>query len=661
MFSPRVISALGLDKNNPKQNYTSTNPILAVHSEVPREEYNYKWNSDGLRSVELSTKPEIIVLGCSITLGQGMPQELRWSDLLSNQLETSIGNISYSGAAINKNVSSFLGMVHQYQYIPRTVIAHFANFERFYFVDPHATSMQDWYINHKQKKTKASAPWDYEEILPYEWVYYQNLDHIKMLEAFCESNGINLMWTTWSNNLSEEQESFIVDNFRYYVKDTVKEQFPKDFEFYVGPDSVDKLKPHYEMHDWENIKCHNEYKEKYPEIFDHAYDYHKIKGHWGPGAHWPHPGLHKHLHIADFWYTHLINSKFTILNKKEETKEGSLEMQPDSSSYYVLGSQDRHSVLLPETTEQNLFVSRAHFEKQETKINIHGCSLITNSFQNLESRMLDVRSPNKKLIVPGCNSIMFSMHELLGEILTHFEHDPSIEIIYLSEPGEKKFKGDLFNFTFKLFDDYNIKYKFVDDSYTSIVADNFYVFRNSPNTAFAPLIYKYISKYIRNINNPPFRKLYITRSHMPEKGWDPTTEKYSYNKPRVSHDNRLDNHTAIENYFQGMGFEVVVPENFSSFEEQINYFNQAKCVASLSGSGLTNILYMQPGQTVLEITTPLTHDKGSFYEEEIHFYYSMISLAKNHFYMSIPNINRKSNYVTTNINNKNLFHFLRKI
>ena len=46
-------------------------------------------------------------------------------------------------------------MIHQYQYKPEIVIAHFANFERLYFVSDNGEAMHEWFINHKPKKTKA--------------------------------------------------------------------------------------------------------------------------------------------------------------------------------------------------------------------------------------------------------------------------------------------------------------------------------------------------------------------------------------------------------------------------------------------------------------------------------------------------------------------------
>lgn len=303
MFNPRVIPHLGIDRNNPKKDYTQTQSILASHSEIARPEYNYEWNSDGIRSIELSTRPSVMALGCSITLGQGLPVSLRWTDLLSASTGLSVANIAYSGASANKVVSSFFGAIHQYQYKPEIVIAYFANFERLFFVNGEGSGMQEWFINHKPKKTKVTAPWDYEEILPYEWVYYNNLDHIKMLEAFCEAAGIKLYWSCWSNGLTNEQEQFLKDNFRHYVPDTTKHEFPANFELGVKADSISDLPPQYEMINWPG--CHKDWKDKYPEIFDHAYDYHKFPYDYGrvkgPGAHWPHPGLHKQLHIAEFW------------------------------------------------------------------------------------------------------------------------------------------------------------------------------------------------------------------------------------------------------------------------------------------------------------------------------------------------------------------------
>ena len=314
-YYPRVIPNFDRDLNDPDKDYSSKRAIIGPHSEVPRLEYDYIFNSDGLRSLEFSTKPNVIALGCSKTLGQGLPVNLRWTDLLQEKMNLhgnyNIGNISYSGAAINKDVSSFFGLINQYKYLPEYVICNFANFERFYFIDEGGKYLRDWYINYSPKVTKAYAPWNYEEILPYEWVYYQNLDHIKMLETFCDATGIKLIWSCWSNALTEEMEMFLESNFKHYVKDTVRKEFPSDFEFNVDVPDVTKLKPHYQMINWKEIKCHLKESKIYEDIFDFGYDRQKLSGSWGSGAHWPHPGVHKQIHWAEFYYN-ILQEKFNF-------------------------------------------------------------------------------------------------------------------------------------------------------------------------------------------------------------------------------------------------------------------------------------------------------------------------------------------------------------
>lgn len=292
----------------------SQNPssVLTTHSEIERPEYSYDWNSDGIRSIEFSTKPRIVALGCSITLGQGLPVELRWSDLLSKMIGEPIGNISYSGGSINQIVSSFMGMIRQYNYIPEYVICNFAPFERFHFISGDGSKMKDYCLGNKSRKTKDFAPWDYGATIPYEWVYYNNLNHLQMLEAFCTASGIKLIWSTWTNALSEEQEQYLLDNFNNYYQDPVRKEFPPHFEFYIDPKEVSGLLPFYKMKNWDNVKCHQEYQEQYPDVFDYGYDYHKIGE--VPDrkiTRTPHPGLHKQLHWAEFYHQKLIDLGFT--------------------------------------------------------------------------------------------------------------------------------------------------------------------------------------------------------------------------------------------------------------------------------------------------------------------------------------------------------------
>ena len=99
---------------------------------------------------------------------------------------------------------------------------------------------------------------------------------------------------------------------------------------------------------------------------------------------------------------------------------------------------------------------------------------------------------------------------------------------------------------------------------------------------------------------------------------------------------------------------IVCPEDFETFEDQLNYFAEAKIIASISGSGLHNSMWMQPGQTVIEISSLIDgierypilveffkediQKKDIFYlQKSLHPFWAGIAFYCEHLYISIPN------------------------
>ena len=68
-----------------------------------RDEISYEFNSQGLRSIELRTVPgriNILVSGCSHTMGIGLPLEHTWPQLLSEMIPGSVvHNVAQGGAS----------------------------------------------------------------------------------------------------------------------------------------------------------------------------------------------------------------------------------------------------------------------------------------------------------------------------------------------------------------------------------------------------------------------------------------------------------------------------------------------------------------------------------------------------------------------------------
>jgi hypothetical protein len=290
--------------------------IVSPHCEKPNKNYNYVFNSDGLRTIELSTKPNVITMGCSITFGLGLPVEKIWPSILENKIQKhgdyKVGNISYNGASIMKNVSNFFGFINKYDYVPEYLICNFANFERalFHRTEKNGhTFIGDIFWSKDRFMFEDKYPYTFENILPVEWIYRSNLDHIKMLETFCKQNNIKLIWSTWSNNLSSNDEELMKKYFFGYVPDPTRKIFPGALEGggFSNPDSdMSSVLKGFKMKNWDNVLCHEEYKEDsndYP--FHYAYDYHYNLP--DISMRLPHTGYHRHLHWAEFYYQEMMN------------------------------------------------------------------------------------------------------------------------------------------------------------------------------------------------------------------------------------------------------------------------------------------------------------------------------------------------------------------
>lgn len=314
LFTTDVIPHDNVFKKPNGEWYTHNN-VVSQHSERERPEYNYQWNEDGLRSVDFKEKPNVITIGCSITFGLGMPNELIWPNLLQEKLSSfgdyKVGNISYNGAAPMKSIISFFNMINKYNYLPEYVICNFPNLERAYFVNQNNDHLCDLFWYSHTVETKGYAPFEWNKILPVEWIYYQNLDYIKMLEIFCKFNNIKLIWSTWSTNLSNVMERFLSERFMYYKPDPTRVSFPDGFEYHIDAKTMDDLIPYFRMKDWQDGMCHSDYYHSHREIFDHAYDYEQVPVDYIPKKDGlpfhPHPGLHRHLHWSEFYFKEMTN------------------------------------------------------------------------------------------------------------------------------------------------------------------------------------------------------------------------------------------------------------------------------------------------------------------------------------------------------------------
>lgn len=136
-------------------------------------------------------------------------------------------------------------------------------------------------------------------------------------------------------------------------------------------------------------------------------------------------------------------------------------------------------------------------------------------------------------------------------------------------------------------------------------------------------------------DKPPVRKVYLTRGGRGVSA-TPVDEGYEYYK----NDLRMHEEDKLIKFFSDRGYEILEPETrFKSIMEQIAYMRQVKTLVSVTSSGLTNMMFMQPKQTVIEIQVEIVDHGGNQegpFTQRLHPFYQILSFIKDHTFLSIP-------------------------
>lgn len=277
-----------------------------------------------------------------------------------------------------------------------------------------------------------------------------------------------------------------------------------------------------------------------------------------------------------------------------------------------------------------------------------GFSLEKTRLADPKEELRSFYSKDPKIFLKFPRSFYHCMYDFMGTIFHLYELDKDILFIIDSEearrsPSSKK----SVEFCISVLNYHGIKHEEVDlRGIKEINIDNFYIKgsnhldHNASNTVF-----NYFLPFIKDKNVKPFRNVYISRSYINQ------IKKKFYGdglNSRLSRQeySRINNEAALEQYFIGHGFEVVVPENFETFEEQLNFFYEVKTAVAVTGGGLTNTMFMQESGTVVELMTSLItetnaskqHGKALEFEEAQHHFYHSIAFNKKHTYLGIRNL-----------------------
>jgi hypothetical protein len=257
-----------------------------------------KINSLGYRGPEFNSSNDFLFLGCSQTWGYSLQEEDVWPKFLCDKIQKTYSNISCPGDSVQSQVIKAFSYFKEFGN-PKYIVGvlPFARFEFPYISDTITfKSLQprpvfnkdelpqvylaDIFIeydlnNTKFEKTFSKTPHNVKEFFPIELALYYNNIFISILEQYCESNGIELLWSFW------EAVDPITNNL-------LKEKYKSYFSF--------PLEMHNQIPDIQTIK------DEYFQILAKKY---KLENHFRVAPDACHFGTGKHIFIADEIYFNL--------------------------------------------------------------------------------------------------------------------------------------------------------------------------------------------------------------------------------------------------------------------------------------------------------------------------------------------------------------------
>lgn len=269
-------------------------------------------NSLGYRGEPFENYAPILASGCSFTYGQGVRPEGTWPAQLAGMLDLSHHNLGVPGSGVGYQVGNIFSYIYKYGN-PKIILCLFPEFNRMRmisnrnFMVPGNDTKKEYlkdkndiidfsytYANIYDVTAISKIPHQAQQVIPQELAINISINYIKMLEMYCNSNGIILLWSTWNS----EQLNYISNNINMMsFKNFIKVDVDK-----WHSDKIDNYRDTFHLED-ENLcrsqdeectsytDCHSDLREIYGKNFDYTEDIDKA-----PSHHW---GSHRQRHIAE--------------------------------------------------------------------------------------------------------------------------------------------------------------------------------------------------------------------------------------------------------------------------------------------------------------------------------------------------------------------------
>jgi len=215
---------IGLKSYIDNDGYLIKSKIHITENITDGPEFVYKINKYGFRTNHLEKlnkkNVNVLFLGCSITSGVGLPEELIWTSLVTKELKKRFGNVvSYNlavhGSGVDQNFHNLRVFIEKYGK-PDYVFMYLPGFERFVIYNDKANYFLK--ITGAEKGSESYKKFRVVKQLvkhsSLEDLILSAVEKIHMIEFICNSLNIKLIWSTWHENYMHICESV---NFKNYI------------------------------------------------------------------------------------------------------------------------------------------------------------------------------------------------------------------------------------------------------------------------------------------------------------------------------------------------------------------------------------------------------------------------------------------------------------
>lgn len=263
------------------------NPTKVTFIDDSKTSYNL--NSFGFRSPEFSADTDILVAGCSQTVGLGVDSKDLWAEILSKSLGMSYANLGVVGCSIGGMCELIMAHIRDYGK-PKVICALLPGLYRMilpinkdvnvYVYNKSNKDLEVKNINlsfasegilsEKTYPSYSKKPHSLNDVLPYEVALHQSMMALGYLIEYCKAANIKLVLSSWE-----------VGTTKFLLEKSLSNNSKLDLSSFIPLDGYETF-----FYSSSEITCHKE-------ISGETRD----KGRDSSG----HMGAHQHAHIAELF------------------------------------------------------------------------------------------------------------------------------------------------------------------------------------------------------------------------------------------------------------------------------------------------------------------------------------------------------------------------